>query len=160
MKFLADPALGKLAKWMRILGYDTIYYKGNIDRNFLRKAAKEGRIVLTRKKDLKNRSFSGRMIIIQDERVGDQIRCVMCELSMKPDPARVFTICLKCNEMLKKISREKVEEMVPVHVFRTYDDFKICPQCKGIFWPGTHRDNMLRLRQSFLTCNHSISSSS
>lgn len=158
MKFLADPALGKLAKWMRILGYDTIYYRGNINRNFLRKAAKESRVVLTRKKDLKNRSFSGQMIIIQDDRVGDQIRCVMCELSMEPDPARFFTICLKCNEMLKKISREEVEEMVPVHVFRTHDDFQICPRCKGIFWPGTHRDNMLRLRQSFLTCNHSPSS--
>ena len=143
MKFLTDPTLGKLAKWLRILGYDTAYYRGNIDRNFLKKAEKEGRIVLTRKRDMENRSFSGQMVIIQDDRVQDQMRDVMRKLSLTPDPDRTFTICLRCNEALKRISRDEIGEIVPNYVLRNHEDFKICPRCKSIFWPGTHRDNML-----------------
>ncbi len=143
MKFLTDPTLGKLAKWLRILGYDTAYYRGNIDRNFLKKAEKEGRIVLTRKRDMENRSFSGQMVIIQDDRVQDQMRDVIRKLSLTPDPDRTFTICLRCNEALKRISRDEIGEIVPGYVLRNHKDFKICPRCKGIFWPGTHRDNML-----------------
>ncbi|PJA50338.1 MAG: hypothetical protein CO171_02290, partial [Syntrophobacterales bacterium CG_4_9_14_3_um_filter_49_8] len=82
MKFITDANLGKLAKWLRILGYDTIFHIGNADRNFLRKAQKEGRIVLTRKRVLARREFSGRLFVIQNDRVQDQIREIMDELPL------------------------------------------------------------------------------
>ena len=143
MKFLADSTLGKLTKWLRILGFDTIYYRGNIDRNFLRKAQREGRIVLTRKKDMASRSFSGRMFIISEDHVQNQIKEVKQKLSLKPDQGKLFSICLKCNKELEEVSREEVREYVPDYVFENYEDFRMCPQCQGIFWPGTHRDNMI-----------------
>ena len=62
MKFITDVNLGKLAKWMRILGYNTVYHTGNTGRDFLKKAAAEGRIALTRKKDMARRQFSGRLV--------------------------------------------------------------------------------------------------
>jgi len=142
MNFLTDPTLGKLTKWLRILGFDTIYYRGSIDRNFLRKAEREGRVVLTRKKDMASRSFSGQMIIVCEDHVQNQIKEVMQKLSLKPDQGKLFSICLKCNERLKKISRKEVGGIVPDYVSENYEDFRICPQCKNIFWPGTHRDNM------------------
>ena len=143
MKFLTDPTLGKLTKWLRILGFDTIYYRGDIDRNFLRKAQREGRVVLTRKKDMANRSFSGRMFIISEDHVQSQIKEVKQKLSLKPDQEKLFSICLKCNKELEEVSREEVREYVPDYVFENYEDFRMCPQCQSIFWPGTHRDNMI-----------------
>ena len=143
MKFLADSTLGKLTKWLRILGFDTIYYRGNIDRNFLRKAQREGRVVLTRKSDMARRSFSGRMVIISEDHVQNQIKEVKQKLSLKPDQGKLFSICLKCNKELEEVSREEVREYVPDYVFENYEDFRMCPQCQGIFWPGTHRDNMI-----------------
>ncbi|MBE9546277.1 MAG: Mut7-C RNAse domain-containing protein [Proteobacteria bacterium] len=143
MKFLADPTLGKLTKWLRILGYDTVYYMGDIDRSFLRKAQKEGRVALTRRRDMASRSFSGQMIIVCEDQVQNQIKEVTQKLSLKPDQGKLFSICLKCNKELKEVSREEVRGLVPDYVSENYKDFRMCPQCKGIFWPGTHRDNML-----------------
>jgi len=143
MKFLADPTLGKLTKWLRILGFDTIYYRGDIDRNFLRKAEREGRVVLTRKKDMANRSFSGQMVIICEDHVQYQIKEIIQKLSLNPDQGKLFSLCLKCNKELKKISREEVEGIIPNYICENYKDFRMCPQCQRVFWPGTHRDNVL-----------------
>ncbi len=151
MKFLADPSLGKLTKWLRILGYDAVYYRGDIDRNLLRKAEREGRVVLTRKKDMAGRSFSGQMVIIQEDHVQYQIRYVMDKLSLKPDPDKLFSICLKCNEELKEVSREDVAGIVPDYVSKKYRNFRMCPQCRSIFWPGTHRDNMQDIVRKILS---------
>ena len=142
MKFLTDPTLGKLTKWLRILGFDTIYYRRNIDRNFLRKAEREGRVVLTRKKDMANRSFSGRMIIVNENLVQHQMKEVIRKLLLKPDPDNFFSICLKCNRELKEVSKKEVEGIVPDYVSESYNDFRVCPECRNVFWPGTHRDNM------------------
>jgi len=143
MKFLADQTLGKLTKWLRILGFDTIYYREDIDRNFLRKAEREGRVVLTRKKDMANRSFSGRMILISEDSIQRQLEEVIRKLLLKPDPDNFFSICLKCNRELKAVSKRDVEGLVPDYVSGKYSNFRICPQCQRVFWPGTHRDNVL-----------------
>lgn len=142
MKFLVDPTLGKLTKWLRILGFDTIYYRGNIDRDFLKKAEREGRVVLTRKKDMANRSFSGRMVIVNENLVRHQMKEVISKLVLKPDPDNFFSICLKCNRKLKEVSMKEVEGIVPDYVSKSYSNFRVCPECRNVFWPGTHRENM------------------
>ena len=73
MKFITDTNLGKLAKWLRILGYDTVSYRGEADRNFLRKAEREGRVVLTRKKDMAARQFSGKLVTVGSDHVQEQL---------------------------------------------------------------------------------------
>ena len=152
MKFLTDRNLGKLTKWLRILGYDTACYTGNIDRNFLRKGVTEGRIVLTRRRDMSRRNFLGRMFIVCSDRVSDQLSEVIEEFFLKFDPEKFLTICLTCNEKLEKISKADVESHVPPYVFQTRNNFRLCPRCKKIFWPGTHKDNaLLYLRQHNLT---------
>jgi uncharacterized protein with PIN domain len=142
VKFITDVNLGKLAKWLRILGYNTVYHTGNADRNFLKKAATEGRIVLTRKKDMERRQFSGRLVIVHSDHVKEQISEVMDKLSFSPDPEQLFSICLRCNEGLVEVNREEVSCMVPNHVFLSHTEFFMCPLCKGVFWPGTHRENV------------------
>jgi uncharacterized protein with PIN domain len=146
VKFITDSNLGKLAKWLRILGYNTVLYTRNANREFLRKAEKEERIVLTRKKDMAARRFSGRLVIINSDHIKDQLHEVMDKLSFLPDADRMFTICVKCNESLMEVEKRKISGMVPDYVFAGYSEFHMCPRCKGVFWPGTHRDNV----QNFL----------
>lgn len=147
--FICDRNLGKLAKWLRILGYDTLYCRGNAERDFLRQAEREGRIYLTRKRDFTRRSHSGRLFVIEADRVEGQIGEVVKALSLTPDPARRMSLCLRCNAPLEEVAREAVEGLVPVHVYRNYSEFRRCSRCGRVYWPGTHRlhiEESLRMR--------------
>lgn len=154
MRFITDATLGKLVKWLRILGYDTISHTGDANRSFLRKAQEEGRIVLTRKRDLAKRDFSGRLLLIQNDHVQDQIRELMDELPLHPQAERLLTICLKCNEKLEEVLREEIAGMVPPYVFENCSQFHTCPSCRGIFWAGTHRDNIHRFFKTHIQSHH------
>jgi uncharacterized protein len=144
MKFLADSSLGRLSKWLRILGYDTVYWRGEADRSFLRKAEREGRAVLTRRKDVLARQHPGFVLFVEHDRVEDQIVEVLGKLDLKHEPENIFTICLRCNESLRKATPEEVRPLVPDYVFRTQKEFRMCPGCSGVFWSGTHRDRAMK----------------
>lgn len=137
-RFLCDRNLGKLTKWLRILGYDTLYYDGNADRDFLRKADREGRIALTRKRDLLRQRPEGRLIVINADQVDAQLMEMMDALSLSPDPSRRMIRCLRCNAMLEEVAKEAVEGLVPLYVYRSCTRFQRCARCGRIFWPGTH----------------------
>jgi len=139
MKILADSSLGRLSKWLRILGYDTAYHREEADRSFLRKAEQEGRAVLTRRKDVLKRNHSGIVVFVENDRVEDQIGEVLGKLGLAPRPEAFFTICLECNVALKKVTRDEVRSEVPDYVYRTQLDFRRCPGCGRVYWPGTHR---------------------
>lgn len=143
VRFITDRSLGRLSKWMRLLGYDTVYYRGDADRTFLRKAEREGRVVLTKKRDLAGRSHPGQVILLREDRVENQIAEVLNRLSLQPDPGAMFGRCLLCNEGLETVAPEDVAGFVPDYVLRHGRDFKRCPHCGKIFWPGTHRDRAL-----------------
>lgn len=154
MKFITDINLGKLAKWLRILGYDTVVYTRNMNREFLRKAEKEERVVLTRKKDMATRQFSGCLVIINRDYVTDQLNEVIDKLSLCPDEESIFTICIKCNEQLLKAERQEVSGMVPDHILSSHSDFHICKRCNTVFWPGTHRDNVQNYLRTHIRSRH------
>jgi len=145
MNFLADSSLGRLSKWMRVLGYDTVYYRGEANRSFLRKAEKEGRVVLTRRRDVLARQHPGIVLFVENDRVEDQIGEVLGKLSLTPRPEAVFTVCLNCNVPLGEVQRDEIRSRIPDYVYRTQRDFRICPRCGGIFWPGTHRDRAVKI---------------
>jgi uncharacterized protein with PIN domain len=150
MKFLADSSLGRLSKWLRILGYDTVYCRGDADRIFLRKAEKEGRAVLTRRKDVLARQHPGIVLLVESDRVEGQLVEVLGKLGLKFEPKNLFTLCLRCNESLEEANPEEVRPLVPDYVFRTQSEFRMCPGCGGVFWPGTHRARVLAVLQRVL----------
>jgi len=150
VRFITDRSLGRLSKWLRLLGYDTVYYRGEADRTFLRKAEKEGRVVLTKKRDLAGRSHPGRMLILREDRVGDQIGEVLSELSIQPDPAAMFRRCLLCNEGLEEVTPERVAGVIPDYVLRHGRDFRRCPRCGKVFWPGTHRARAIQFLRAHI----------
>ena len=144
MKFLADSSLGRLSKWLRILGYDTVYWRGEADRSFLRKAEGEGRAVLTRRKDVLARQHPGIVLFVENDRVEVQIEEVLEKLDLRPEQKNLFTLCLRCNKSLMVAKPEEVRPLVPDYVFRTQSEFRVCPGCGGVFWPGTHRDRAMK----------------
>ncbi|MGO9136751.1 MAG: Mut7-C RNAse domain-containing protein [Syntrophales bacterium] len=154
MKFITDTNLGKLAKWLRILGYDTVSYRGEADRNFLRKAEREGRVVLTRKKDMAARQFSGKLVIVENDNIQEQLVEVMEKLSISANPDQLFSICVRCNEALVAVEKENVAGLVPAFVYDTQSSFRRCPGCKGIFWPGTHIDNAINHLKTRILRHH------
>jgi uncharacterized protein len=144
VRFLCDRNLGRLVKWLRILGYDTLWDRGDADQDFLRKAGYAGRIVLTRKRNLVDIG-SGRIIVVKSDRVEKQIREILEVLTIKPDPKDRMTLCLLCNAMLKTVTKEEAEGEVPVYVYRNSTYFRKCPICKRIYWSGTHARNVEKI---------------
>ena len=150
MKFLADSSLGRLSTWLRILGYDTVYWRGEADRAFLRMAEREGRAVLTRRKDVLSRQHPGAVLFVDNDRVEDQIVEVVGKLGLRPEPDKLFTVCLRCNESLKEASPEEVRPIVPDYVLRTQKSFRVCPKCGGVFWSGTQRERAMKTLEKLL----------
>jgi uncharacterized protein len=151
--FITDASLGRLAKWLRILGYNTIVFTKEAGRDLLRQANAESRIVLTRRHDMTERQFSGTLFLIKDVDVGNQLKAVMKRFNLQADRQKMFGICLECNEKLRPVSREDVLDMVPQHVFENCTKYNRCPLCKKIYWKGTHERNSLRFMKKHIP-NH------
>jgi len=138
VRFTADRNLGTLAKWLRILGFDTVYERGIADTDFIRKAAGEGRVVLTRKRGCLRLSPGGRIVVVKTDRARLQLGEVLQALSLEPDPAKRMTRCLVCNTALEPMAKARAEGRVPVYVYEKCNRFKSCPTCGRLYWPGTH----------------------
>jgi uncharacterized protein len=143
VRFLCDCNLGKLAKWLRILGYDTLLERGDADQGFLRRAGRERRIALTRKRNLGG--GSGGLIVVRADRVEGQIGEILEALTLKPDPQDRMTLCLRCNAILEAVKKEEVEGAVPAYVYQNSTCFRKCPICGRIYWQGTHVRNVEEL---------------
>ena len=133
MRFLVDAMLGKLAKWLRILGYDTLYYRDLEDEQLIGLAEAEGRVLLTGDEGLWQRR---RGILISSDDWREQLRELAQVVEL--DTSGVFTRCIECNVPLERVSRGEVEGEVPPYVFATQEEFSRCPQCGRIYWKGTH----------------------
>ncbi|MGA1843754.1 MAG: Mut7-C RNAse domain-containing protein [bacterium] len=144
-RFLADVMLGRLARWLRILGYDTLYTRKRIDSLLEVRAYDEGRIILTRDSRLYRKLGPERSFFIHADDFRDQMEELIRSLDMHHDPDRFLSRCLDCNHPLVPIAKEDVRMVVPPFVFQTVEAFRTCPQCKKVFWPGTHIGEMERL---------------
>ena len=132
------------------MGYDAADYPGEIDRGFLETARKEGRIALTRKREMAERDFRGTLLILWEDRVEDQIGTLARKLSLKMDTDSLFTRCLNCNSDLVRVEKNTIKSEVPEYVFATQEDFRRCPKCGKIFWPATHREHALSFLKDLL----------
>lgn len=141
IRFIADSMLGRLAKWLRILGYDTLYFRDAHDGRLIALAEREGRILLTRDTRLLLRRRLCRIFFIRHDRVWDQLRQVAHELQLRIGD-RFGSRCLRCNRSLAPLAKERAAGHVPEYVFRHHDEFFRCEECGRIFWDGTHLHHM------------------
>ena len=135
LRLLADSMLGRLAKWLRLLGYDTAYDNAATDPQLARRARAEARILLTRDRELAGRRGL-RILLIESQVLEEQVRQVLEALGPPPFPA--LSRCTVCNVALEPVSHAEVAGRVPQYVLRTHGDFRYCTGCKRIYWPGSH----------------------
>lgn len=140
--FLADEMLGRLAKWMRILGYDTRYVSGIPDSDVVTQAESEGRIILTRDTRLILRKPCKEHIFVRSDYWREQLKQVYIEASL--DLEAVLTLCSVCNISLEPVPKTSVENHVPVYVYNTEEKFSECPSCGRIFWAATHVGEIMK----------------
>jgi len=131
--------LGTLAKWLRILGYDTLFDASLNDHQVVRLARAENRVLLTRDRELARRRGL-RVLLVASESLDDQVRQVLADLNLVPDHA--FSRCPVCNQPLEAIDRETAQARVPAYVAKTHDSFSRCPVCQRVYWRGTHWQQM------------------
>lgn len=153
-QFIADATLRKLAKWLRLLGYDTVVFPREAGREMLRLAVAEERIVLTKRMDMLERQFSGCLYLVKGNDIGHQLNDIIDKFSLQIDKQKMFGICLKCNKRLHSVSAEEVRNLVPAYVFENCTQYNQCPSCHNVYWAGTHQRNALQFMGKHLTNFH------
>ena len=150
---MVDNNVGKLAKWLRIMGYDTLFFDGTDDSRMIATALAEDRVILTRDTQIVKRRVitSGRLkvVLLKTDDPELQMQQVIDNLSLDCQ-FRPFAICLECNQPLLVRSREQVRELVPPYVFQTQFHYMECPACHRIYWRGTHWQAMTKTLEKFL----------
>ena len=145
--FIVDSNAGKLARWLRMMGYDTLFFNDIEDGRLVDMAMKEGRVVVTRDTQIAKRRVAAngslRVILSRDDDPRQQLLQVMKELNLDCRE-RQFTRCLECNRRLVPRSKEDVEDIVPPYVFLTQTQYMQCPSCSRVYWQGTHWQRMKR----------------
>jgi uncharacterized protein with PIN domain len=151
MKFVVDVMLGRLARWLRILGYDTLYSPDYDDAELARIADREGRYLLTRDRELLTHYVLRYSFLVNSDDVYDQLRELRDELGVRVREG-FLSRCILCNAMLREVDRSEIAHEVPAYVFHTAGSFHRCGGCGKIYWPGTHVVKMReRLKQIFDT---------
>jgi len=143
IKFLADDMVGKLAKRLRILGYDASYISGVPDSEFIKKAKEEDRILLTRDTALSETSGI-RTILIKSTNIEDQLKQVVRTFKLNIDRKMMFTRCTVCNGLLEAAEKEAIKDRLPEKVYEEYSEFHECRECGRIYWKGSHIDNLMK----------------
>ena len=140
-RFLADAMLGRLARWLRVIGYDTAYDPTAADRRLVSLAAAEGRVLLTRDRHLLRELRPARAIEIRGDVPLEQLRQVVTRLDL-PAPGELFTRCLLCNEVLSPVPEGERERLVPEGARGLPGPVRRCPRCGRVYWAGSHARRM------------------
>ena len=141
MKFVVDGMLGKLAKWLKILGFDVLFFSNADDDALLDIARREGRTLLTRDLGLIARAKRLKSLSIQSEIWEEQVVQVLDHFELRSE-VRPFSRCLECNAPLKPLPKSKAANLVAPFVFEWGNTFAICPSCGRVYWKGTHFKEM------------------
>ncbi len=141
MKFKIDGTVGRLGKWLRVLGYDTDYIKRPINVNDYKEIT-DDTILITKKRIYK--ASPSNILVLRSDSLRDQLMELNRFFPISTSHPHKFKRCIKCNALLKKVSREEVEGLVPDYIHSSNTEFNQCPQCGRVYWPGTHRERMMR----------------
>jgi uncharacterized protein with PIN domain len=148
VRFIADAMLGRLARWLRLLGFDTLYYPDISDSDLLKIALREERYILTRDTHfLKMKNLETLHFVHSNEPL-EQVREVIEVFALKePLPGR----CARCNGILSEVeTKDSMRDMVPEYVFLNCTHFLRCLACGNVYWEGTHLKRFRAMRDRVL----------
>ena len=142
--------LGRLARWLRLLGHDTLYFPSIEDSRLLRTAREENRTLLTRDTRLVKVKGLHNFLLLRENDPFEQLKAVIAQYNLYPlQPTggggvetRPYSRCSLCNSPLEEISPEQAKPFVPDYVYRTSSVVKRCPHCGKFYWKGTHAEKL------------------
>ena len=143
-RFIVDVNVGRLATWLRVMGYDTLFPDDTDDNALVRTALREDRVLVTRDAGIGQRRAARlgqlRVALITVDDLRGQLRQLVTDLGLTLDNG--FSRCVRCNQTLTPVDKARVEAQLPPYVLQTQDRFHQCPGCRRVYWPGTHWSNM------------------
>ena len=145
-RFIADAMFGTLAKWLRVLGFDTAFAKDMEDEDIITIARAEERVLITRDKDLARRVDDSFYLDSHD--LDEQLKLVLERYPADKD--QLLTRCLLCNTLLKPVDKSEVQD-IPQGVLERENKFWRCEKCGKFYWPATHYDNMVGKAKELMT---------
>jgi uncharacterized protein with PIN domain len=143
-RFFADVHLGRLARYLRLVGFDTAYERDCEDAQLAATAAREGRIVLTHDGGLLKRNVVTHGMFVRAPQPRAQLLEVARRLQLL-SRFKPFTRCLECNGTLTTASKPDVAALVPQRAWRSHEQFVRCTSCGRVYWAGTHHERLRRL---------------
>ena len=148
--FAAEKTLGKLAKWLRILGFDTSY-ESNFSNSTAWQPADAKRIFLTRTQSRRDKTSSSNLIFIKSDHLFEQLKEVIQTLALEHKDTRPFSRCLQCNTAIEAVDKDSVRNAVPDYIWETHDTFRRCRRCRKIYWPGSHTKRTMDIIEGLFT---------
>lgn len=143
MRFAVDVNVGKLAPYLRMLGYDTFFDNKPTDEYIANLARDQQRVVLSRDRGLLKRKQIEFGRLIRAELARDQFREVVRFFGL--NSSNIFTRCLCCNHELEHVEKEQIIHLLEPKTRKYFNRFSICPGCGRIYWPGSHWEKMNKL---------------
>jgi uncharacterized protein with PIN domain len=144
LAFVADGTLGKLARHLRLVGFDTLLDIGKPDAGRLAGLSCGHRTILTRSTRVKKALGIKRVILIHDDRPAAQISQVIIFLDVKREDLRPMTRCALCNRILDPLTKDQARGRVPDYVWQQHTQYNECSCCKRVYWRGTHADRWMK----------------
>lgn len=142
VKFLCDDNLGKLARYLRMMGYDTYFRSSISDAELLAVMFKQNRFVLTRDNNLVKSIELDRYLLIETDSPDEQLKSVIVQKKLQIDKSEYFSRCFECNEICIDVSGEDIINEVFPYLIKIHQSFKRCPVCRRIYWQGSHYKHM------------------
>lgn len=136
-RFVADKMLGRLTRWLRILGCDVLYGPNFSGRGLLEAARRDRRVALTRDKRLVRDPEMPPHLLIEADGFRDQLRQVVSAFAIDPT-AHLFERCVECNSALDEVEPQAAEGKVPDFVYASQKSYRRCPRCRHLYWQATH----------------------
>ncbi len=137
MKFIVDVMLGRLARWLRLLGYDTIYHHTASDDDLFFIAHQDRRILLTRDRNLAQRMNPAYCLLITKQDVREQLKQVVRHYGLNLEDY-LFSRCTLCNQLVQAVPKTMARGQVPDFIYESITIFYYCDQCKKFYWAGSH----------------------
>lgn len=154
-RFVADNHLGKLARFLRLLGFDTSYDQKWPDPELVSISVREGRVLLTRDVELlKHRKLTHGYYVRATEpreQIVEVIRRFHLEEAVDP-----FTRCMNCNGLLLEVDKTEVADEVPPRTRESVENYKRCTKCGQLYWPGSHHPDLMRIVESALGTHEDV----
>jgi len=140
LKFITDGMLGKLTRWLRMLGHDVEYSRSDDDKKLIERAKSEGRILLTRDLKLYQQAMTRGVeaVLVAASTGAENLADLAGRFNFKLEIDVTVSRCPKCNTKIKPVSKDMVIDRVPETTSTYYNEFWECPECGQIYWQGAH----------------------